>query len=231
MYALLLAEDSDESAILTLALQRAGLAVSAAGDLERALQGWSERPADLILIAAQRQSDPMALVRRVRTETEVPLVLIADALRENEHCALLDNGADLVLTRPVSVRLLISQLRAMLRRGSGLPVFSLPTLSLAGLVLDPTTRTVRVAGRPDQRLTNLEFRLLYTLMIHRGQVLPTETIIDLVWGYGGKGDGYLVQGLRSLISRLRAKIELDPQQPRYILTVPGVGYSFRREGE
>lgn len=122
-------------------------------------------------------------------------------------------------------------MRALLRRSSGMPIFSLPTLSLAGLTLNPDTRTVQVAGRPEQRLTHLEFRLLYTLMINRGQVIPTETIIDRVWGYGGRGDGYLVQGLRSLISRLRAKVEIDPQQPRYILTMPGVGYSFRKDGE
>jgi DNA-binding response OmpR family regulator len=225
MYALLIAEDPDEAAILSLALQRAGLAVVTSGNLERAMRSWSERPADLVLIALQRM-EPLAQVRCVRAETEATLVLIVDSIEESVHYTLLENGADLVVTRPFSARLFVAQMRALLRRVGGVPVFSLPTLSLSGLTLDPATRTVQVAGRPPGRLTHLEFRLLYTLMIHRGQVIPTETIVESVWGYSGEGDRDLVRGL---ISRLRAKVEKDPRNPYYILTVPGVGYSFREE--
>jgi DNA-binding response OmpR family regulator len=227
MYALLIAEDPDEAAILSLVLQRAGLAVVTSGNLERAMRSWSERPADLILIALQRM-EPLAQVRCVRAETEVALVLIVDSIEEDVHYALLENGADLVVKRPFSARLLVAQMRALLRRIGGVPVFSLPTLSLSGLTLDPATRTVQVVGRPPTRLTHLEFRLLYTLMIHRGQVIPTGTIVERVWGYSGQGDRDLVRGL---ISRLRAKVEKDPRNPYYILTVPGVGYSFREESE
>jgi DNA-binding response OmpR family regulator len=91
------------------------------------------------------------------------------------------------------------------------------------LSLDPATRTVQVVGQPPRRLTHLEFRLLYTLMVNRGQVLSTETIVEHVWGYTGQGDRDLVRGL---IRRLRLKVELEPGKPVYILTVPGVGYSF-----
>jgi DNA-binding response OmpR family regulator len=105
-------------------------------------------------------------------------------------------------------------------------MFSLPTLELSGLALDPSTRTVEVRGKPPQRLTHLEFRLFYTLMIHSGQVLPTDTIVERVWGYNDPGDRDLVRGL---ISRLRSKVEDDPRNPYYILTVPGVGYSFRND--
>lgn len=167
------------------------------------------------------------LIRRVRGQTEVPLIVVVDPIAEEDHCALLEAGADLVVPRPFSARLLIAQVRALLRRAGSVPLFSLPTLSLAGLTLDPATRTVEVEGRPPQRLTHLEFRLLYTLMIHRGQVLPAETIVERVWGYSGQGDRELVRGL---ISRLRAKVETDPKSPRYILTVPGVGYCFRENG-
>ena len=227
MYALLFAEGADEIAVLSLVLQRAGMTVSATGDLERALQGWAERPPDLIVMAIQR-TDPMPFVRRVRAETEVALILVADATDERSQCALLEHGADLFVPRPFSARLLIAQVRALVRRSNGMPIMSLPTLQLAGLTLNPETRTVQVTGRPPQRLTYLEFRLLYTLMIHRGQVIPTDTIVERVWGYGEKGDRDLVRGL---ISRLRAKIESDPQQPRFVMTVSGVGYSFRKDSE
>jgi DNA-binding response OmpR family regulator len=222
MYALLLARNADDRAVLALALQRAGLAVTAADDLERALRVWPEKPTDLILLAL-RSDGALSDVRRIRATTTVPIVLIVSRIEEELHYELLEAGADLVLTRPFSARLLIAQLRALVRRAGGMPLFSLPTLSVASLTLDPATRTVQVVGQPPKRLTHLEFRLFYTLMIHRGQVLPTETIVEQVWGYSGKGDRDLVRGL---VRRLRAKVEPDPREPRHILTVPGVGYSF-----
>ncbi len=225
MYALLLAKDSDEAAVLSLVLQRAGLAVTTSRDLERAMQSWSERPADLILLALPGLL-PQDQVRRVRAETHVPLIMIISSTDEELHYALLQAGADLAVVRPFSARLLIAQVRALLRRAGGVPLFSLPTLAVAGLTLDPATRSVEISGRPGQRLTHLEFRLLYTLMMHRGQVLPTESIVERVWGYSGQGDRELVRGL---ISRLRAKLEADPRNPYYILTIPGVGYSFRED--
>ncbi len=204
-----------------MALQRAGLAVNMANELERAMKTWLDRPADLILLALD--DDLPECINRIRAETEVPVIVIADQIKEDLHCRLLEFGADLVIVRPFSTRLLIAQVRTLMRRAGNVPLSSLPTLSLAGLTLDPAARTVQVAGRPPRRLTHLEFRLLYTLMIHRGQILPTEVIVERVWGYSGRGDKELVRGL---VSRLRAKVEFEPRNPQYILTLPGVGYSF-----
>ncbi len=225
MYALLLAQNSDEMAVLFLVLQRSGLAVTTADDLERALRAWPERPVDLILMALGG-IDPLANVRRIRAETAVPLIAIVSRVEEDAHYELLEAGADLVICRPFSARLLIAQVRTLLRRAGGMPLVSLPALSLADLTLNPATRTVQVFGHPSRRLTHLEFRLLYTLMIHRGQVLPAEIIVEQVWGYSGRGDKELVRGL---VRRLRTKVEPDPRNPRYILTVPGVGYSFKHQ--
>jgi len=222
MYALLLASDADEKAVLSLVLQRAGLAVTLAVDLDQAMQSWPERPADLVLLALQ-ENDSLDGVQQIRGETTVPIIVIVDQIAENCHYRLLESGADLVLKRPFGARLLIAQVRALLRRAGSVPLFSLPTLSISGLTLDPSTRTVQTADSPSRRLTHLEFRLLYTLMIHCGQILPTETIVEQVWGYSGKGDKELVRGL---VRRLRTKIEADPRHPQYIITSPGVGYSF-----
>jgi DNA-binding response OmpR family regulator len=225
MYALLIADSPDETAMLSLVLQRAGLACTSTSSLERAMQNWSGRPADLVVVALPAP-EYRAQVRRVRAESEVPLILLVDPISEALHYDLLETGADLVLMRPYSSRLLAAQIRALLRRAGGVPIFSLPTLSIAGLSLDPATRTVETAGQPARRLTHLEFRLLYTLMMHRGQVLPTETIVERVWGHSGEGDRELVRGL---VSRLRGKVEAEPSAPRYIVTVPGVGYAFSAE--
>jgi DNA-binding response OmpR family regulator len=225
MYAMLLAENADERAVLSLVLQRAGLAVTMAHNLDRAMKSWLERPADLIVLALE--GDPLALARQTRAETPVPLVVIAEPTGEGTHYSILEAGADLVVFRPFSARLLIAQVQALMRRAGTVPLFSLPTLSQSGLTLDAANRTVEIAGRRSRRLTHLEFRLLYTLMTHRGQVLPSEVIVERVWGYTGKGDKELVRGL---VSRLRAKVEPEPRSPRYIRTVPGAGYSFDPDG-
>jgi DNA-binding response OmpR family regulator len=220
MYALLIAQNADEAAVLSLVLQRAGLAVSVANDLQSAVQTWPQRPADLIVLAVD--GDLIAHTRSLRATTEVPVIVVG-LTGEEAHCEVLRAGADMVVQRPFSARLLIAQVRALMRRAGGVQLFSLPSLDLAGLTLDPATRSVQLAGRSSRRLTHLEFRLLYTLMIHRGQVLTPETIVERVWGYGGRGDKELVRGL---VRRLRAKVEPEPGTPHYILTSPGVGYSF-----
>lgn len=221
MYALLLAQNADEAAILSLVLQRSGLTVTATTDSNRAVRAWPEHPTDLIMLALGGES--LTFVHRFRALTQVPIVVVAK-VDEDQHCELLDAGADWVVPRPFSARLLIAQIRALLRRTGGVQVFNLPNLEIEGLKLDPATRMVHVPGKPTRRLTHLEFRLLYTLMIHRGQILSTETIVEQVWGYSGKGDKELVRGL---VRRLRSKVEIEPSEPAFILTVPGVGYCFQ----
>jgi len=227
VYALLIARDEDDIAIFSTTFQRAGLAVTIAKELERAMQTWTERPSDIILLALPNQ-DPREQVRRIRTETIVPLVLTTYDANESSHCELLKLGADLVLVPPFSAKLLIAQIGVLMRRAGGVTAHSLPTLSAPDLTLNPETRTIEVAGKAKQRLTHLEFRLLYTLMINRGQIIPTETIVEHVWGYTGQGDRDLIRGL---VSRLRAKIEANPRKPQYILTTPGIGYSFLGDNE
>jgi DNA-binding response OmpR family regulator len=225
MYALLITEDADESAIFSMVLQRAGLAVTSARLLERAMEHWSERPADLIFLSLS-DPPPPEQVRQVRTDTLVPLVMKLPSVDEISHYELLKLGADLVIAPPFSAKVLIAQIGVLMRRSGSVPAFSLPTLSAPGLSLDPANRAVEVDGKPTQRLTHLEFRLLYTLMTNRDQVVPTETIVDRVWGYTGQGDRDLVRGL---VSRLRNKIEVEPHRPCYIITVAGIGYQFKKE--
>lgn len=227
MRALLLTHDRDESAVLSLALQRAGLTVVRSVKFDAAIEGWAMQPADFAVLATEGDA-PLEYLRRLRGQTNVPVVVIVDAVAEATHVALLDAGADLVLTRPFSTRLLIAQLRALSRRAAGLPLHTIPTLEAPGFVLDPATRSVQIGHAPPKRLTHLEFRLLYTLMIHRDQIVPTETLVEHVWGYAGNGDRELVRGL---VSRLRAKIEPNPRTPRFIITEPGVGYYFKSHSE
>ncbi|NLX35822.1 MAG: response regulator transcription factor [Chloroflexi bacterium] len=220
MHALIICDDEDETALLSFVLQRVGVTQTSATDLERALQRWSERPADLVLLATR----PRVLdedIRSVRRITEAPITLVTEPLSEDRYCAYYDAGVDVLVVRPFSARLLAAQLRALMRRAKGSTLLALPLLAVGDLTLDPSTRTVTVAGRQRRRLTPLEFRLLYTLILYRGQTLPTALLVERVWGYEGDGSTDLVRGL---VRRLRTKIELDPRLPKHVLTVPGVGY-------
>ena len=223
MQAILVTADADERDILTFVLRHAGLAVSASIDLEQVTATWLERPADLIVVAGETGKGLAKDIAALRGATEVPLILLLDDVGESAHVALVRTGVDLVLMRPVSPLLLAAYAQSVLRRAGAAAAFAVPTLDLHEIALDPTTRSVRLADAVPRRLTQLEFRLLYLLMTHRGQVLPTDLIVERVWGYSGEGDRDLVRGL---ISRVRKKIEADPDRPVYIQTVPGIGYLF-----
>jgi DNA-binding response OmpR family regulator len=223
MQAFIVAHDNDEREILTFVLRHSGLAVSPGSDLQRILTNWSELPADLIVLAAGDGPAASEAITAVRSVTEVPLLVLTDPINEDRFCGLLRAGADLVLARPVSPRVLAEYARVILKRAGAVPAFMLPRLDLEEIALDPATRTVLVTGREARRLTQLEFRLLYVLMTNREQVIPTDAIVERVWGYTGEGDRDLVRGL---ISRLRHKIEPDPDKPRFIETISGVGYRF-----
>jgi DNA-binding response OmpR family regulator len=225
MYALLYAEDPDEAAILSLVLQRAGLFVTGANGLDKAITLAADQPTKLILLASLEPATAVQ-VRQIYAGSKAPLIVITGPLDEDGHIDLLDAGADLVITRPYSARLLMAQVRALLRQTQGVAIAGLPGLSVGSLTLDPATRSIHVHGQEPRRLTHLEFRLLYTLMVHRGQVMPPELLVEHVWGYTGQGDRDLVRGL---VRRLRAKVEPDPRDPCYVITVAGVGYSFDPE--
>jgi DNA-binding response OmpR family regulator len=222
VYALLFAHNADESAVLRLALQRAGFASRVTTDLHQAILDWDNQPSELILLSFRDQI-LVEQITSIRAKTEVPLVVITRPLNEDLHVELLEAGVDLVVFRPFSARLLIAQLRGLLRRATGVSIFNLPGFARGDLSLDPSVRTLTVKDSSPKHLTRLEFRLLYTLMIHSGQVLTTENLVEQVWGYSGRGDRDLVRGL---IKRLRAKVEPQPSNPRYILTIPGVGYKL-----
>ncbi len=224
MEALLLSHNSDESATLRLALQRAGFFVRISMDLEKIINDWRENIADLIVLSFPKPEIPLSTIKQLRAFTPAPIIVVTEYKTEDAHVALLDAGMDEVIFRPYSTRVFIAQVRALMRRVSGVPLFSLPILTKGDIVLEPSERTVKLKDKPAERLTQLEFRLLYILMVNAGQTLSAERVIEYVWGYNGKGNRDLVRGL---IKRLRGKLEEDPQNPRYILTVTGAGYTLK----
>jgi len=223
MQAIIIANDKDERDVFTFILRRTGLAVASSSDPRRVLNNWTSHPADLMVVAPTEEQAPEEIVEEVRAITQVPLLMIIDPFTEKILCNLLQSGADIVLGRPVSPQVLSAHVQVLMRRSSAIPSFVLPTLALDEITLDPSTRMVTVPGQEPQRLTQLEFRLLYTLMTNRGQVVPIDVLVERVWGYTGEGNRDLVRGL---ISRLRRKIEPAPQKKQFLETIPGVGYRF-----
>lgn len=227
MQVLLVAPDAEEREILTTILRSAGLAVGSSGSLGRVAAKWWERPSDLVVVADDYDSDTLLpALAGLRQVTQVPCLLILEKPTEARLCQLLQAGADLLLSRPVAPRVFITYIRVLLRRAQALPPFALPRLDLPEIQLNPDTRAVTLRDQEPRRLTQLEFRLLYALMMHRGQVVPLDIIVERVWGYTGQGNRELVRGL---VSRLRRKVEPDPGAPRFIQNVPGVGYRFSLE--
>lgn len=224
MDALLLSNFPDETAVLTTILQQIGFSVRSIREWDRVIEVWQERTPDLLLITTTQNTDFYSKeIRQIRLQTVVPIVLIVDIIPEDQQVHLLDAGADLVITRPYGTRLIIAQIKSLLRRSEGLPYHSLPSLTQADVTLDPTARTVKVGEASPTRLTQLEFRLLYTLITQPGYIMSAENLVEHVWGYSGEGNRELVRGL---VQRLRSKVEPDPHNPKYILTEPGVGYFF-----
>ncbi len=226
MQAIVIAPNPDERDVLTFVLRKAGLSVAASGDYVRVLSNWGDHPADLILLALETGDEIDAVTKTVRAATQAPLFIVSEAVSESVIAQSLREGADVIVTRPASPQLIAAQAIALLRRANAVPAFVLPNLDLGPINLDPSTRTVQVGESRPQRLTQLEFRLLYFLMTNRGQVLPAEVIVERVWGYTGEGNRDLVRGL---VSRLRHKIEPNPEKPEFLETLPGVGYRFVTE--
>jgi len=223
MQAIVVAGNPDERDFAAYVLRRAGLAVAPGKDLRQVADNWLENPVDLVVVVSSEAKALAADLAVLRVVTEVPVIVLAELPGDTETADLLAAGADLVLRAPVGPRVLAGYCHNLLRRSGGIPPFALPVLNLGEVVLNPSDRTVRVGEREAQRLTQLEFRLLYILMTNRGQVIPAEVILERVWGYTGTGSREL---LRNLVSRLRSKLEPDPGNPRYIHTVAGLGYEF-----
>ena len=226
MQAMLFSPHADEAAVLTVILQQVGFTVRAVRNLDLAIEAWPERPSDLVMITLpEDRQRALNQIEQIRMYTAIPICVIADTLSEDEQVSIFEAGVDLLVIRPYGVRVLVAQVKALLRCSAGVPFFSLPTLSQADISLDPSARTVTVGDQQPRRLTQLEFRLLYTLMTNAGQILPADKIVEHVWGYSGEGNRELVRGL---VQRLRSKVEPNPKRPRYILTESGVGYFFNR---
>lgn len=224
MRVVIFGDDRDQLDFNALVLRQAGLQPITTTNEEKFLSICAEEAPDLVVIdVISKEMDLISLVSKVRSEFGVPIMAVSQEREEEYILQALDRGVDDYLVKPHTPRMLAARVRTLLRRTQPMPLSVLGPITFQSLTLDSEQRLVVTSKGSTVHLTNLEFRLLFLLMRNPERVVPLETIVERVWGYGGKGETTLV---KNLVSRLRHKVEPDPANPRYIKTVPGIGYSF-----
>jgi DNA-binding response OmpR family regulator len=226
MKALVVDDDRVLADLVAFTLRREGYQVVQAFDGLGALQRWQDEQPDIVVLDVNLPKtvpplDGFTVCQRIREQADTPIILLTVRGEEDDIIKGLKLGADDYMLKPFSPRQLVARIEAVLRRVGKAPAPAIRQLS--GLIFDPGRRIVQVDEGTPVSLTALETRLLDVLTLNAGQILPNETIISHVWGLEGADRDML----RQLVRRLRGKIEPDSTNPRFIETVPGLGYGFK----
>ena len=217
----------DIAKLVSLHLKDLDCEVALAADGLRGLDEARARRYDLIILDLMLPGmDGLELCRRLRGETDyTPILMLTAKSSEVDRVVGLEIGADDCLTKPFSISELLARVKAIFRRVDALGAGRPPApkrLNLGAMAIDVEKRSVTVAGQVID-LTAKEFDLLLQFAEHPGRVYSRQQLLDLVWGTGHMGYEHTVN---SHINRLRGKIEDNPAEPEYVLTVWGVGYKF-----
>lgn len=229
---LLLVEDDEAIRdLVTFHLRMAQYDVLAIGDGAKAADTIRERQFDLIILdVVLPHIDGITICQSLRRDgpnKEVPVMMLTARHEEVDKVLALDGGADDYLTKPFGVRELMARVNALLRRPRSTwrtltRAREQPSLSLLGIIIDPTRHRVTVNERTVM-LTPQEFGLLYLLMSNPGVVFNRDELLERVW----QEDVFVTsRGVDALVKRLRRKIEIDPSHPLKVITVWGAGYKF-----
>ena len=223
MTKILVVEDEDSfSDALSFLLGKEGFEVNVAEDGVKALQLFEREGADLVLLDLMLPGlSGTEVCRQLRMKSSVPIIMLTAKDTEVDKVVGLELGADDYVTKPYSSRELIARIRAVLRRQQE-PEQTSDLLTLGPVRMDIERHIVTV-NNAQVALPLKEFELLEFLMRNSGRVLTRTQLIDRVWGNDYVGD---TKTLDVHIKRLRSKIEKDPANPEFILTVRGLGYKF-----
>ena len=218
MHRILVVEDDPAmSKLLAMLFETNGFHVVVANTCELGIsKTHSQRPDMCILDLGLPDRDGIDFVREVRKWSPVPIIVVTARTHESQRLAAFEAGADDYVIKPFNSLELLARVRAILRRAERRDH---PSAVLNHLP--------RVPHGDEVRLTPLEHRILECLVRHTGSVVSHERILSEVWGPGHAD----VRGLRVYVAMLRRKLEIDPAQPKYILTVSGVGYRLAAESE
>jgi len=221
----ILVVDDDQKTVdlIRLYLEKDGYRVLAAYDGRQALALARQKQPDLMVLDLMLPAvDGLDVCRTLRAESKVPIIMLTARTTEADKLLGLDLGADDYVTKPFSPRELLARVRAVLRRVADAEGKDPPQLRYDDLVVDLVRHEVRLGQEP-VHLTPREFKLLETLARVPGRAFTRLELLDAVFGFDYDG---LERTVDVHVMNLRKKIEPEPDQPRYVITVPGVGYRF-----
>lgn len=210
---------------LAFNLEQAGYRVNTSASAEDALDVARRDPPDLILLDINLPGmDGLDALRNFQRQADIPIIFVSARRREIDQALGLELGADDYVTKPFDLNVLLARIKAVLRRAERtvLPVSRAELLEVGDLTIDPAAHTVTMAGKPID-LPPREFALLHALALAAGRVISTDELLAQVWGAEYTGESQVVY---VHIRWLREKFEDDPQHPRRIITVRGVGYKL-----
>ena len=224
---LVVEDDLGTGALLRELLTAEGYDVFWTQDGDEALDLIEAGKPDLVLLDVMLpRLSGIDVCRQLRKKSQVPIIMVTAKGSEIDTVVGLEVGADDYVTKPYRLRELVARMRAVLRRSPGDEAGELgpSAVSVGDVALDPEEHVVML-GDERVSLPLKEFELLHVLLANAGRVLPRDTLIDRVWGSDYVGD---TKTLDVHVKRLRAKIEPDPKEPQYLVTVRGLGYRFER---
>ena len=224
---LVVEDEPSLSSTLSYNLRKNGFEVLVAADGVAGLQEARRAKPDVIVLDLMLpKMDGLEVCRRIRAESDVPILMLTAKSEELDKVVGLEMGADDYLTKPFGMRELMARVRALLRRAArdGVAAGDVATIRAGGLEFDARGRTVR-RGDAGIALKPKEFDLIFFLVKNAGQVFTREQLLEKVWGYEFFGGSRTVD---VHVRWLREKLEADPPHPKHLLTVRGVGYKFVR---
>jgi DNA-binding response OmpR family regulator len=225
---LLIDDDALMRRSLGFNLQQAGYQIQTSASAEDGIALADRIKPDLVLLDINLPGmDGLDALRFFQNDLGLPVILVTARRRELDQVLGLELGADDYITKPFDFDVLHARVKAVLRRAArepSEPAIPAP-IQVSGLAIDPSAHTVRLEGKPVE-LTPREFDLLYTLALEAGRVIPSDSLLTRVWGAEFTGEP---QVLYVHIRWLREKLETDPQRPKLIQTVRGVGYRLNME--
>ncbi len=218
---LVIEDDPNITKILSLYLEREGFSVMTTDNGEEGLRLLEEDEPDLVILDIMLPGiDGWEVCRRIRKEHAIPVIMLTALDSTHDKVTGLELGGDDYITKPFDPQEMIARVRAVVRRSAD--SIRGPRLSFSDFAVDRDQRRVTRDGE-DVHLTAKEFDLLWLLSNHPGQVFTRDQLLDRIWGYEFYGN---IRTVDVHIRHLREKLEPDPDHPRYILTVWGVGYKF-----